>query len=179
MRLLAAALRRHDDRDRAFAWAEEAVRLAATAGDPSLSARAQALLGLLIGYRGDYRTAVATIAAAADMIDRLPPGTGAARRREQQIDKVANRGTLIAVLAHGGRLAEARTQGEAYLATVRGSSDHARRTRRDRRCPQRTLDGLRVAGGAGTGTAVLRRRGRGLSRERQSRARAHAASARN
>ena len=32
LRLLAAALRRHDDRDRAFAWAEEAVRLARHGG---------------------------------------------------------------------------------------------------------------------------------------------------
>ena len=174
VRLLAAALRRHEDRDRAFEWAEEAVRLAATAGDPSLVARAQALLGLLLGYGGDYRTAVATIAAAADMVDRLPPGTGAARRREQQIDKVANRGTLIANLARGGRLAEARTQGEALPRKDDRSSVHARRTRRDRRCPQRTFHGLRVAGGAGTGTAVLRRVGRRLSRERPARARVDA-----
>ena len=45
LRLLAAALRRHEDLDQALAWVEEAVRLAATAGDPSLAARAQALLG--------------------------------------------------------------------------------------------------------------------------------------
>src|SRR5215212_10694510 len=51
LRLLAALLRRHDDRNQSLAWAEEAVQLAATAGDPSLIARAQALLGLLIGYR--------------------------------------------------------------------------------------------------------------------------------
>src|SRR5687768_1014013 len=112
VRLLAAALRRHDDRDRAFEWAEEVVRLAAAAGDASLGARAQAFLGLLLGYGGDHSTAVATISTAADMVDRLPPGTGAARRREQRIDKVANRGTLIAILARGGHLAEARTQGE-------------------------------------------------------------------
>ena len=111
VRLLAAALRRHDDRDRAFEWAEEVVRLAAAAGDLSLGARAQAFLGLLLGYGGDHSTAVATISTAADMVDRLPPGTGAARRREQRIDKVANRGTLFAILARGGRLAEARTQG--------------------------------------------------------------------
>src|SRR5262249_51962307 len=79
-------------------------------------ARAQALRGMLIGYRGDNRAAVATLAAAADLVDRLPPGTGTARRREQQIDKVANRGTVIPNLAFSGRLAEARTQGEAYLA---------------------------------------------------------------
>ena len=30
MRLLAAALRRHDDRDRAFAWVEEAAKLIMT-----------------------------------------------------------------------------------------------------------------------------------------------------
>ena len=118
VRLLAAALRRHDDRDRALEWVDEAVRLAAGAGDPSLSARAQALLGLLLGYGGDHSTAVATISTAADMVDRLPPGTGAARRREQRIDKVANRGTLIAILARGGHLAEARTQGEDYLAKM-------------------------------------------------------------
>ena len=116
LRLLAAALRRHEDRDQAIAWAEEAVQLAATAGDPGLGARAQALFGLLLGFRGDFRTTVATIAAAVDIIDRLPPGTGTARRREQQIDKVANRGTLVAGLAHGGRLAEARARGEHYLA---------------------------------------------------------------
>jgi DNA-binding NarL/FixJ family response regulator len=118
VRLLAAALRRHDDRDRAFEWAEEVVRLAAAAGDLSLGARAQAFLGLLLGYGGDHSTAVATISTAADMVDRLPPGTGAARRREQRIDKVANRGTLIAILSRGGHLTEARTQGEAYLAKM-------------------------------------------------------------
>src|SRR5918997_5387167 len=118
LRLLAAALRRHDDRDRAFEWVEEVVRLAAAAGDPSLGARAQAFLGLLFGYGGDHSTAVATISTAADMVDRLPPGTGAARRREQRIDKVANRGTLIAILARGGHLTEARMKGEAYLAKM-------------------------------------------------------------
>ena len=116
LRLLATALRRYDDLDRSFAWVEEAAQLAATAGDPSLLARAQALFGLLSSCRGDYHTTMANMAAAADMIDRLPPGTGVARRREQLIDKVVNRGTIIANLAHGGRLAEARTQGEHYLA---------------------------------------------------------------
>jgi DNA-binding CsgD family transcriptional regulator len=118
VRLLAAALRRHDDRDQALDWVEDVVRLAATAGDPSLSARAHALLGLLIGYGGDFRTTATTMTTAVDMVDRLPPGTGVARRREQRIDKVANRGTLIAILARGGHLAEARTQGEAYLAKI-------------------------------------------------------------
>jgi DNA-binding CsgD family transcriptional regulator len=118
LRLLAAALRRHDDPNRAFAWAEEAVRLAATAEDASLGARAQALRGLLIALRGDPPTAMATLTAAADTIDRLPPGTGTARRREQQIDKLVNRGTLVAGLAHAGRLTEARTQGEHFLAWV-------------------------------------------------------------
>jgi DNA-binding CsgD family transcriptional regulator len=116
LRLLAAALRRHADRDRSFAWAEEALALAAVAGDPSLGARAQALLGLLICYRGAYRSAMATLAASLDTIDRLPPGTGATGRREQQIDKVVNRGTLVSGLAGGGRLTEARRQGEHYLA---------------------------------------------------------------
>ena len=115
LRLLAAALRRHEDRDQALGWVEEAVRLAATAGDPGLTARTQALYGLLLAYHGDYRTSAAILAAGADMIDRLPSGTGAERRREQLIDKVANRGTLVANLAYGGRLTEARRQGEAYL----------------------------------------------------------------
>jgi hypothetical protein len=115
LRLLAAVLRRHEDRDRAITWVEEAVGLAATAGDPSLSARAMGLRGMLTAFRGDYNTWIATATAASDMIDRLPPGAGS-RRREQLIDMVANRGTLIAGLAHGGRLTEARTQGESFLA---------------------------------------------------------------
>jgi DNA-binding CsgD family transcriptional regulator len=115
LRLLAAALRRYEDRDQALTWVEEAVQLAATAGDPSLDARAQSLHGLFISYRGDYHLAMTTATAAADMIDRLPPGSGVTRR-EQQIDKVANRGTLTTFLAYGGSLAEARTWGERYLA---------------------------------------------------------------
>jgi DNA-binding NarL/FixJ family response regulator len=116
LRLLAAALRRHDDRERAITWAEEASRLGARAEDPSLCARAQALSGLLLGLRGDYRGAMANMTAAADTIDRLSPGSGAAHRREQLIDKVVNRGTLTTYLAFGGRPTEARRQGEAYLA---------------------------------------------------------------
>ena len=88
------------------------------------------------------------------MIDRLPPGIGVARRREQQIDKAVNRGTLIACLAHGGRLTEARTQGESYLATIRGVGDHARRTAA--RSPMPT-SGLAVAY-AFQGEPVLARR---------------------
>jgi DNA-binding NarL/FixJ family response regulator len=92
------------------------VQLAATAGDLSLAARAQALFGLLLAFRGEYRRAMATSAAAADMIDHLPPVSGTAHRREQHIDTVANRGTLVAGLAFGGRLTEARRRGEAWLA---------------------------------------------------------------
>jgi DNA-binding NarL/FixJ family response regulator len=98
---------------------EEAVRLATTAGDASLSARAQTLHGLLLAFSGDYRTSVATLAAGADMVERLPPGTGATRRREPQIDKIVNRGTMITGLAQSGRITEARMQGEAYLARRR------------------------------------------------------------
>ncbi len=54
LRLLAAALRRHEDIERSCRWTQEAVRLAATAGDPSLVARAKALLGLLATYLGDF-----------------------------------------------------------------------------------------------------------------------------
>jgi ATP/maltotriose-dependent transcriptional regulator MalT len=116
LRLLAAALRRYEDVEQSLAWVEEAVRLSATAGDPSLTARAQALRGQLLGSRGDYRNAVATTAAAADIVDRLPPGSGTTRRREQLIDMVASRGNLIFALAYGGRLAEARAQSENFLA---------------------------------------------------------------
>ena len=42
----------------------------------SLGARAQALLGLLLGYGGDHSTAVATISTAADMVDRSASGDG-------------------------------------------------------------------------------------------------------
>jgi DNA-binding CsgD family transcriptional regulator len=88
------------------------------AGDPSLSARALALNGLLLGIDGDFRATAATVATAIDTIDRLPPGTGTVRRREQQIDKVVNRGTLVACLAYGGRLSEARSRGDSYLVQL-------------------------------------------------------------
>ncbi len=116
LRLLAAALRRHDDRDRAFIWTEEALQLALVAEDQSLSARAQALFGLLHLYRGESRTAITSLAAAAELLDRLPSGTGAVQRRERQIDRFVNRGTLVAGLAYVGRFREAVMQGEAYLA---------------------------------------------------------------
>lgn len=122
LRLLAAVQRRHEDRNQAIVWAEEAVTLAAAAQDPSLVARAQALRGLLFGFRGDYRIAMESVAAAMDMIDRLPPGAGTARRREQQIDIAVNRGTLVAGLAYGGRLAEARAQGESYIERFAASA---------------------------------------------------------
>ena len=147
VRLLAAALRRHDDRDRAFRMGGGGGAAGRRGEDPSLGARAQALLGLLLGYGGDFRTAVATISTAADMVDRLPPGTGAARRREQRIDKVANRGTLIAILARRTprRGAHARVN---YLAkmTDPASTPGELGAIGD---VQRTFDGLRVAGRAG------------------------------
>ena len=120
-RLLAAAHSRHQDRDRARAWAEEAVQLAVTAEDPSLDARAQAFLGMLCIYRGEYRGAVEVLAAAADKIDRLRSESGAGRR-EWQIDRFVNRGTLISGLAYGGQFTETIVQGEAHLAQVAGSA---------------------------------------------------------
>ena len=76
VRLLAAAHSRHQDLNQARLWTEEAVQLAATADDPSLDARAQGLLGMLGMYRGEYRSAVEVLAAAADKIERLPFGYG-------------------------------------------------------------------------------------------------------
>ena len=67
LRLLAAAQRRHEDWDQAFAWVEEAVRLAATAGDPSLDrpraglARAAHRLSWRLSHRdGDHGRAPLT-----------------------------------------------------------------------------------------------------------------------
>ena len=114
VRLLAAAHSRHQDLNQARVWTEEAVRLAAIAEDASLEARAQGLLGMLGIYRGEYRSAVEALATAADKIEHLPSGIGS--RRELQIDRFVNRGTLISGLAYGGRFTEAVTQGETYLA---------------------------------------------------------------
>jgi len=115
LRLRAAALRRYQYPERAFGWVEEAISLAAEAEDVSLAARAQALRGLFGVYRG-VGTAIVDLTAAVATVEGLPPGTGVARRCEQQIDKIANRGTLIDSLAYVGRLAEARSQGVHYLA---------------------------------------------------------------
>jgi DNA-binding NarL/FixJ family response regulator len=116
LRLLSAALRRNDDRERALDWVEEARRLAAIAQDPGLAARAQGLFGLLKLYLGDHRTAIVDLTAAADAIDRIPSGAGKARRRAQQIDRVVNRGTLISGLAFVGQFSEAIAHGEQYLS---------------------------------------------------------------
>ncbi len=126
VRLLAAAHSRHQDLNQARLWTEEAVQLAAIAEDPSLEARAQGLLGMLGLYRGEYRIAVETLSAAADKIELFPAGTGSGRR-ELQIDRFVNRGTLISGLAYGGRLSEAIKQGEAYLARAPGSAVTAER----------------------------------------------------
>lgn len=114
LRLLAAALRRHQDPDRALAWVEEAGRLAAA--DASLAARALALRGLLRSNRGEQGTAISDLATATEVIAQLSPGVGPTRRREERLDRLANRGTLIEGLAYAGRLTEARERAEAYLA---------------------------------------------------------------
>ncbi len=116
LRLIAAILRRKEDGNQAAGWVEEAVQLAETAGDPSLVARAQALAAHFMGYAGDPHESIPMATAALDMIDQLPPGNGKLLRREQQIDKVINRGTIVASLAYCGAVAEARRRGEAYLA---------------------------------------------------------------
>jgi DNA-binding NarL/FixJ family response regulator len=121
IRLLAAAHRRHQDRHQARAWAQEAAELAAEARDSSLEARAKAVLGMLGIYRGEYLGSVAELNAAADAIDRLPPGSGITRRRELQIDRFANRGTLISGLAYAGRFSEAIRQGEGFLTQFEAS----------------------------------------------------------
>ena len=119
VRLLAAAHSRHQDLNQARVWAEEAVQMAAIAEDPILEARAQGVLGMLGLYRGEYRIAVEALAAAADKIENSPSGTSSGRR-ELQIDRFVNRGSLISGLAYGGRFIEAVTQGETYLARMPG-----------------------------------------------------------
>ncbi len=114
IRLLLAYLIPFDERERGLAWVKEAVELAATAGDPSLAARAQAMLGLELVYREEAATGIALASSAVDLIEQLPLGTGTTRRRELWIDMWVNRGTVIAFLALSGRLTEARQRGERY-----------------------------------------------------------------
>src|SRR5215216_1041218 len=84
LRLLAAALRTYEEPERMLAWIEDAIRLATEAGDASLAARALALRGLRRCYGGQLRAGLADLDAATAAADRLPPGTGGARRREQR-----------------------------------------------------------------------------------------------
>lgn len=118
LRLLLALLRRYEEPGRAFMWVAEAARLAADAEDARLAAWAKAMQGLLVGHRGDHRAAIALLGAALDEIARLPPGTGTTGRREQRIETLVNRGTLVNNLAHFGHLREARAQAEGYLARL-------------------------------------------------------------
>ena len=121
LRLLVASLCRYQKLDHAVTLVEEALLLAGDTGDASLSARAQVMHGLLMSYRGAHRASMAGL-AALDIIERLPPGTGALRRREHHIDAMVNRGTLVNNLAHFGYLTEARVQAEGYLARAGGGA---------------------------------------------------------
>lgn len=118
-------LRRLDDSRKAVAYVEAAVRLANEENDPGLSARVLLGRGLVRCYAGAIREGLADLEAGVAAVEALPLAEAAQRGREQTVDSVANRGTLIAWLALSGRLTEARTLAHGYLARATvAATDH-------------------------------------------------------
>ena len=98
--------------------------------------------------------------------DRRRPPPRAADRQGRQ-PRHADR-----CLAYGGRLTEARTQGESYLATITESATTPGEPGAIADAHYSLAVAYALPRGAGPGTAVLRRGDRRISRERQSRDRA-------
>jgi DNA-binding CsgD family transcriptional regulator len=116
LRLRLAALQRFRKPREALAHVEVAERLAQEAGDPELVAYVLLVRGLLRVYADGIRDGLPDVAAGVEMVEKLPSQGGVRRRSVQSIDAVVNPGMLVAMLSWAGRLAEAKEQGEGYLA---------------------------------------------------------------
>ncbi len=106
-----ANLRRYADLQASVAHADEALRLALAAGDRSLAATALADRGLFRLFGLDVRRGLDDLAAGVAQEEAVARDGSTGGR-----NLVSARGALILNLAHAGRLAEAVTLGEAYLA---------------------------------------------------------------
>jgi DNA-binding CsgD family transcriptional regulator len=116
LRLRLATLQRFRKPREALAHVEVAERLVQEAGDPALVTYVLLVRGLLHAYADGIYDGLRDVAAGVEMAKKLPPRRDARRGSEQSIDAVVNPGMLVAMLSWAGRLAEAKEQGEEYLA---------------------------------------------------------------
>ena len=117
LRYRIARLRRYGTPRQAIDYLDEALRLAAHAGDHALAAAARYTRGLCLFYAGEYEAAIREMAAGADALEALPPDEQARLDLgpdDRGVPTVTNpRGMLVVALAVSGRAAEALAMGEA------------------------------------------------------------------
>jgi DNA-binding CsgD family transcriptional regulator len=116
LQLRLAALQRFRKPRDALAHVEVAELLAQEAGDPALVAHVLLVRGLLRVYADGIHDGLRDVVTGVEIVENLPPQDGARPGSEQSIDAVVNPGMLVAMLSWAGRLAEAKEQGEGYLA---------------------------------------------------------------
>lgn len=116
LQLRLAALQRFRKPREALAHVEVAERSAQGADDPALVAYVLLVRGLLRVYADGIHDGLRDVATGVEMVEKLPQREGARPGSEQSIDAVVNPGMLVAMLSWAGRLAEAKEQGEGYLA---------------------------------------------------------------
>ena len=116
LQLRLAALQRFRKPRDALAHVEVAELLAQEAGDPALVAHVLLVRGLLRVYADGIHDGLRDVVTGVEIVENLPPQDGARPGSEQSIDAVINPGMLVAMLSWAGRLAEAKEQGEGYLA---------------------------------------------------------------
>src|SRR5215207_537325 len=120
-----AALQRFRKPHEALAHVREADRVAQEANDPGLTARVPLVRGLLRVYANGIRDGLEDVRAGVELIEKLPSPRGVRHGAARSIDAVVNQGMLAAMLSWAGRLAEARTRGEAILEHLSGHRDDA------------------------------------------------------
>jgi DNA-binding CsgD family transcriptional regulator len=116
LRLRLATLQRFRKPREALAHVEVAERLAREVNDPGLTARVLLVRGLLRVYADGIRDGLQDVAAGVEMAETLPLQESARHGAEQSIDAAVNPGMLVAMLSWAGQFAEAKAQGEGYLA---------------------------------------------------------------
>jgi DNA-binding CsgD family transcriptional regulator/tetratricopeptide (TPR) repeat protein len=116
LRLRLAVLCLYRDPGRAMAYLDAALPLADAADDRQLAARIVALQGVLHAFTGAVRQGLAELAAGVAASEALPEPDPSYRSVVERMAGHTERGALVSLLAHSGHLADAREQGERYVA---------------------------------------------------------------
>ncbi|HEX5506799.1 MAG TPA: AAA family ATPase [Thermomicrobiales bacterium] len=110
-----ARLRRLSAPGQSIAYLDEALRVAAAAGDRALAAAARYSRGACLANAGEYAAGIAEMAAGCDALEALPPVEMARLDLgpdDRGLPTITNpRGYLVGILAGTGRIAEALAMG--------------------------------------------------------------------